>query len=276
MIQRRILLALLLSLLVMCQSMAQKNFSQEGKASYYADKFQGRSTASGERYDKAQFTCAHMTLPYGTNIKVTNLENKKQVVVRVNDRGPFAPERIVDVSRAAAEALDMIAKGVVKVRIAITSEIPPVPQANTEKPEKSETEVKKNDAERGIATAKPSRVLDSKPVVQPTLIEQEPTPAPTATVKETSKNDLYAVSVQQQTPAGFALQVGSFNGAGNLLVRLAELQTKLKTQLYVLTIEKEGNLAYKLLYGVYKTKDEAQKAKEALQSQIPDCFIITL
>lgn len=112
-----------------------KSFSQEGQASYYADKFHGRSTASGEKYDKTLFTCAHMTLPYGTNLKVTNLDNKKTVVVRVNDRGPFSPNRIIDVSRAAAEALDIIAKGVAKVRIEITSETPsdPVPVAESEK-----------------------------------------------------------------------------------------------------------------------------------------------
>lgn len=88
-----------------------------GTASYYSDVFHGRETASGETYDKWAFTCAHRHLPFGTNLVVTNLVNKKSVFVRVNDRGPFVKGRIIDLSYAAAKKIDMIAAGVVKVKV---------------------------------------------------------------------------------------------------------------------------------------------------------------
>lgn len=96
-----------------------KNFVQTGRASYYSDKLHGRKTSSGEPYDKRAFTCAHRSLPFGTHVRVENLANGKSVVVKVNDRGPHGGKRIIDVSRAAAEALDMIRSGTATVRLTI-------------------------------------------------------------------------------------------------------------------------------------------------------------
>lgn len=91
-----------------------------GKATYYADSLHGNTTASGEKYDKKKLTAAHRTLPFGTKVKVTNLGNGKSVVVTINDRGPFGKkERIIDLSRAAAEKIDMIHAGVVDVSVQI-------------------------------------------------------------------------------------------------------------------------------------------------------------
>jgi rare lipoprotein A len=88
-----------------------------GLASYYAREHDGRRTASGETYDMDAMTAAHRTLPFGTRLRVTNLENGRQVVVRVNDRGPFRRGRIIDVSRAAARELGLIGPGVARVRL---------------------------------------------------------------------------------------------------------------------------------------------------------------
>ncbi len=96
------------------------DFTQTGIASYYADKFEGRATASGEIFSQDKFTAAHPTLPFGTKLKVTNLANGKSVIVIVNDRGPFAGGRIIDISKAAAEKLDMINSGIAQVKIEIT------------------------------------------------------------------------------------------------------------------------------------------------------------
>ncbi len=90
-----------------------------GRASYYAAKFHGRRTASGERYNSKLMTAAHQTLPFGTQIKVTNLRNMKSVVVRVNDRGPHVHGRIVDLSRTAAQLLDITRTGVALVKLEI-------------------------------------------------------------------------------------------------------------------------------------------------------------
>jgi rare lipoprotein A (peptidoglycan hydrolase) len=97
------------------------NFRQEGIASWYGAEFAGRATASGEIFDPAQLTAAHAELPFGTYLIVTNTENGKKIAVRVNDRGPFVRSRILDVSRAAAERLDMLAAGTTKVVIEATT-----------------------------------------------------------------------------------------------------------------------------------------------------------
>jgi rare lipoprotein A len=91
--------------------------AEEGTASYYADSLDGNSTASGEPYDRKAMTAAHRTLPFGTMVKVTNLSNDKSVVVRINDRGPHTQNRIIDLSRAAAEKLDLLDSGTARVRI---------------------------------------------------------------------------------------------------------------------------------------------------------------
>jgi peptidoglycan lytic transglycosylase len=92
---------------------------EEGLASWYGYPYHGRLTASGERYDMDQMTAAHRTLPFGTRVRVTNLDNGRHVTVTINDRGPFVAGRILDLSRAAATALDAIGPGVVRVRLEI-------------------------------------------------------------------------------------------------------------------------------------------------------------
>ncbi len=92
-----------------------------GPASWYGDKFHGRRTANGERYDMNKLTAAHKTLPFGTKVRVTNSRNGKSVVVRINDRGPFVGNRVIDLSRGAAGAVGIIRSGVAPVTIEIIS-----------------------------------------------------------------------------------------------------------------------------------------------------------
>ena len=92
---------------------------QTGYASWYGGKFQGRQTANGEIFDTYKNTAAHKTLPFDTLVKVINLENGKSTVVRINDRGPFVENRIIDLSFSAAKEIDMIESGIARVRIEI-------------------------------------------------------------------------------------------------------------------------------------------------------------
>lgn len=92
-----------------------------GMASYYSNGLRGKKTASGERYDPNKLTAAHKTLPIGTIVKVTNLGNNKQVVVKINDRGPYVRGRIIDLSYSAARQLGMLKDGVTKVKIEVVS-----------------------------------------------------------------------------------------------------------------------------------------------------------
>jgi len=92
---------------------------EEGMASYYADEFNGRHTSNGEIYDMHKLTAAHRTLPFNTKVRVTNTQSGRAVVVRINDRGPFKDNRIIDVSLAAAQALELIGTGTAPVRLEV-------------------------------------------------------------------------------------------------------------------------------------------------------------
>ncbi|PZR40480.1 MAG: septal ring lytic transglycosylase RlpA family lipoprotein [Azospira oryzae] len=92
---------------------------QTGKASFYADKFEGKPTASGEKYRRSKLTGAHKTLPFGTKVKVTNLANNESVEVTINDRGPYVDGRVIDLSRAAAEKLGYVNIGLADVKVEV-------------------------------------------------------------------------------------------------------------------------------------------------------------
>jgi len=99
--------------------------AEVGVASWYGHPYHGRTSASGEVYDMEQFTAAHRTLPFGTLVRVVNLDNTKTVDVRINDRGPFVDDRIIDLSHAAARAIDLVGPGTAKVRLEVLQS-PPV------------------------------------------------------------------------------------------------------------------------------------------------------
>lgn len=105
-----------------------------GMASWYGTKFDGRRTASGERYDMHQLTAAHPTLPFGTLVQVTNVENGRQVVVRINDRGPFGRRRVIDLSYAAARELRMVGPGTARVELAVLGRFDPTAPASPAQP----------------------------------------------------------------------------------------------------------------------------------------------
>ncbi len=93
--------------------------NQSGKASFYADKFEGRPTASGEKYKHNKLTAAHKTLPFGTRVLVTNVANQQSVEVTINDRGPYAEGRIIDLSKSAAEKLGFVNQGLAEVSLQV-------------------------------------------------------------------------------------------------------------------------------------------------------------
>ncbi len=92
---------------------------QEGIASYYSNDFQGRKTSNGEIFDNGKLTAAHRSYPFGTTVEVTNLDNDRQVQVRINDRGPVKPERIIDLSLAAAKQIGIDRSGLGRVRVSV-------------------------------------------------------------------------------------------------------------------------------------------------------------
>ena len=110
----------LLSLLAGCASSGiidPHGYNATGGASFYGAQHQGKRTASGERFDSQSLTAAHRQLPFGTRVQVTNLDNDRKVIVRINDRGPHTRGRLIDVSRAAAQQLGMLRSGTARVRV---------------------------------------------------------------------------------------------------------------------------------------------------------------
>ncbi|MDJ0893545.1 MAG: septal ring lytic transglycosylase RlpA family protein [Alphaproteobacteria bacterium] len=117
---------------------SEPGYSAVGVASWYGRRFHGRRTANGERYDMYAMTAAHQTLPFGALVRVTNLENGRSVVLRINDRGPFKDGRIIDVSRSGAAQLNFVRAGLARVRVDVILDGQPtasrLPQAGLPKP----------------------------------------------------------------------------------------------------------------------------------------------
>jgi len=109
----------LITLLAGCAShdVDPRGYDKTGTASYYGSRHHGSRTASGERFNQHGLTAAHRSLAFGSRVRVTNLDNKRSVVVRINDRGPHSRGRLIDLSRAAAQKIGMIRSGTARVRV---------------------------------------------------------------------------------------------------------------------------------------------------------------
>jgi len=162
---KSIILSLVCLMACGIQEVAAQSFAQQGIASYYAHKFHGRRTSSGEIFDMNKMTCAHRTLPFGTLLKVEDVKTGKSVVVRVTDRGPFSKGRVIDLSLAAAKELGIVARGTAQVRLSVVGKggiekgnslktskpaaKPAAKQPATTQPERRGYEVKVLDTETG-------------------------------------------------------------------------------------------------------------------------------
>jgi rare lipoprotein A len=110
---------ILLATVAITSCSGSRKFTEVGRASYYSNKFQGKRMANGQPYRKGKLTAAHKTLPFGTKVKVTNQQNGKTVKVKITDRGPHSRSRIVDLSLAAANRLDMVEAGTAPVKLKV-------------------------------------------------------------------------------------------------------------------------------------------------------------
>jgi len=228
--------------------LAQVGFTQEGVASIYSEKFEGRTTASGESYSFRKATCAHLTVPFGSLLKVTNLSNNRSVVVRVNDRGPFSPDRIIDLSRSAAEKLGFAAEGTAKVKI----------------------EVIEGSAQPQVTTQSlPVNSQNTNQVIASNNTE----------VKQELKSDseFYELKVSLTQPKGFTIQVGNFKEMVNMLRIANDLKSTLKkdTRVQVATTS-TGEKTYRLFIGDFASRKEADTFKVKVIKLYPDCFIVEL
>ena len=174
------------------QMTVSEPFRQEGIASWYGGEFDGKPTASGEIFNSAFFTAAHPTLPFGTMLTITNTQNNRRVTVRVNDRGPFVAARIIDLSRAAAEVLDMLVTGTAPVIVERAAENSALGPAGTAAPQVVQV------SPQPAAGTSPAVTSPSAAAPAPTTAQQIPEPAPTVSVPVQPQA---AATAQQQAPA---------------------------------------------------------------------------
>ena len=220
-----------------------QDYEAEGGASWYGEQFHGRKTASGERFDMRQPTAAHRTLPLGSWVAVTNLDNDRTVQVRINDRGPFKPARIIDVSRAAAEELGFRDKGVARVRVRYLGRNPGDlrPMIVAEAPEAAAPEDR---APVPIILAA-ARTVERAPM-ETTAAEPAPVTAPAAAP---------AVAAQ----GAFALQVGAFSKADNAERARAAVAAFGPVTTRPLALRSGAKLE-RVLVGAYASEAEAKAA----------------
>lgn len=188
---------------------------ERGKASWYGKKFHGRKTSSGERYDMHQMTAAHKTLPLPTYAIVTNLDNGRRAIVKVNDRGPFVGDRVIDLSYAAAKRLDMIKSGIARV------EVRSVDPRDHGKDGAAQMQLAAADlgAER-YPGAKSGAKLDTRAAAQPRPTQRA---APLAGMAATSPGPRGSTSVGEAMEPSVYLQVGAFGDR----VNAEQLQSRL-------------------------------------------------
>ncbi len=223
-----------ISLIFCVLAKSQDVFIQFGKASFYADKFEGRSTASGEKYSHTKLTAAHLTLPFGTKVKVTNLSNKKTAIVRINDRGPFVQGRIIDLSKAAAMKLDFIKAGVAEVKIEVIDENNP---PNDYKPE------------------------DKEDVPRIVPVEEE-------------QKEFYHFHATKAEPSGFGVQISSFREIANLMRISETLKTRYSENVIIQVAYINKVKVYRVIIGSYNTRQEAKKVMQKLKPEYRDCFVV--
>jgi rare lipoprotein A len=220
----------------------EPNYDEVGIASWYGPTFHGKASASGEVFDENAMTAAHPTLPIPSLVRVTNLENGRSIVVRLNDRGPFVDDRIIDLSRAASAAIDMHGKGTAKVRVQYVGPAPAQPNSLPVQPARIQQPVE-------VQIAAPVQSLPPSPVP---YVERQPmpplVPAP--------------VAMPGQALGGYFLQAGSFADLGNAHA----LQDKLMAfgPVSVTAARVNGSDFYRVIVGPWTSRAEAEQTQARL------------
>src|SRR3989339_529592 len=219
--------------------------SETGLASFYDDKFQGRVTASGELFDQNLLTAAHRTLPFGTMVRVTNLENN----------------RVIDLSSATAKALGFYAKGTAKVKIEVIT-LGDNNLAATEK------EVEKKTA-FNVEPKEDPKITTSKETLPATPNDNSS--------KSTIANEAleyYQLESALVEPKGFAIQIASYQEAANLMKLCNDLKTKVSANLLVQVSGNQDKKLYRVMVGPFDTRQKAEAMHQKLEKQFPGCFIV--
>ena len=252
----------LTALLLTVVSGAMAQITEVGVASFYADKFDGKTTASGETFSQKKLTAAHRTLPFGTVVRVTNLDNNISVDVTVNDRGPFVDKRIIDLSKAAAEKLKFVSKGTASVKVEVIS----LPESNAA----SASEMKRSTstpAWPGSQTATVDQPVEAQSETEPRTTQVTEVQAPA--------NEYFKIESTPIHPKGFGVQLASFQEAANLVKRCAEIKSLVNKDIMIQIGDKDGVKVYRIIAGPFETREKAEHFNKKL-TDFSGSFIVTL
>lgn len=246
----------------------QPDYDETGIASWYGPGFYGNLTADGEMFTSQDLTAAHKTLPMPVNVRVTNLENGRSLILRVNDRGPFAQGRVIDVSERAAKLLGFFEKGTARVRVQYIAraDLPngkPQPfGAGTPESVQNELPAAPNGAvETGTLTPVPGiNVAPPKPVKPAVPVPQETTIG-SADAGALPSGQVTKVPVPAVTH--LYVQLGAFSNYQNAL----RLATRLGGDVKISTIQRNGQTLYRVRSGPFATTDDADQALSSLLSR---------
>ncbi|WP_211209323.1 septal ring lytic transglycosylase RlpA family protein [Psychroflexus tropicus] len=246
-------IGLILSQLILAQT-------QTGKASFYADKFEGRPTASGEIYRHNLATAAHRKLPFGTKVKVTNLSNNRTALVTINDRGPFIRGRIIDLSRSVAQSLGVIESGVTNVQIQVLDNNVTIKSDEAEYVSPSVTE-----KEKPQVAEKNSRVQKS------TSENFEKTNS-----SSLEEREFYELTVDEIQPDYFGVQIASFQESDNLLRLANRLKISYKSEVLIQIKTINETKVYTVILGQFNSRRAAENFKSRNLDKYPDSFIVDM
>lgn len=227
---------------------SSKGYKERGLASWYGTKFHGKRTSSGEPYDLYSMTAAHKSLPLPTYVEVTNLRNNRSIIVKVNDRGPFHPDRIIDLSYTAAAKLDILGygTGLVEVRAIDTSGAPDATDWPTWPPP----------ATQSMTTAQAV-----KPVLSTTRAEPAAAPAQAAIIPDTPQQT--AVAATGDTI--LYLQVGAFQNQDNALRLQKEIREQVTDEVRIVETATASGIFYKVQVGPLNGTQEADRISRSLK-----------
>lgn len=236
---------------------AEIKFDESGYASWYGDQFQNKPTASGENFDKNKLTGAHRSLPFGTEVKLTNLENKKEAIIRINDRGPFNKARIIDVSEKVAELLEFKESGLAKVGIMVLN------KGNTKLVRDDDFNLDDEDDEEDEEEPNPTKPPKKE---EPKNKGKEKLPPPkkinTPVTKEPKEQPAKPQpSVLDIQPKGYTTQIGVFKEKKRVDALRAELKPFVTDPIFVFM---RGD-AFVMQIGDFNSREEAVALRDKLK-----------
>jgi len=234
----------------------QPDYDETGVASWYGPNFYGQQTANGETYNAGDLTAAHRTLPMPVNVRVTNLDNGKSIVLRVNDRGPYAKGRIIDVSEQAAKLLGFYGVGTARVRVTYVSRATmpngePIP---SDTPVEIATAVPAVPAPK-VDTDKLTNLPDAR-VAPPVRVRSLPAPAPDPVPKEAGLPTGQVTQVPVPAVTHLYVQVGAFGSYENAM----RMREQLGGDLRISTTKHNGQTLYRVRTAPLETTADADAA----------------